>query len=105
MDLGKFLIAIGVTPNTSGFYYLLEAIEIYIKNPNSKITQVQRNIAKEHKVTQTSVEKSMRHALSLVNTNCETYKEYVPITRRDLSVSEFVSIIAYLIKGGGSKKK
>ena len=98
MDVGRILIGLGITPNTVGFFYLLRAIALFKENPSIKISDVCQTISRERQVTETSVEKSMRYALSLVNTNTDSFKKYVPLNRRDISLSEFISIIAYTTK-------
>ena len=96
--IGNLLIGWGITPNLKGFYYILEAVEIFSNNPNIKASDMQEVIAIRHNTVANRVERSIRHAFSKIS-------EYDKVNYfGDVKYSNmgYISIIAW--KERGSKK-
>ena len=65
--IGNLLIGWGITPNLKGFYYILDAVEVFSENPNIKASDMQEIIAIRHNTESNLVERSLRHAFSKIS--------------------------------------
>ena len=65
--VGDLLISFGVTPALKGFYYILDAVEIYIGNPGIKAMDMYEVIAIRHNTEAGRVDRSLRHAFSKIS--------------------------------------
>lgn len=65
--VGDLLISFGVTPALKGFYYILDAVEIYIGNPGIKAMDMYEVIAIRHNTEAARVDRSLRHAFSKIS--------------------------------------
>ena len=61
------LIELGVTPALKGFYYILDAVEIYTDNPGIKAMDMYEVIAIRHNTEAKRVDRSLRHAFSKIS--------------------------------------
>lgn len=64
-----YLFKLGISPDLTGYHYILEAIELIIKEPNiirkGMVTKVlYPTIGKANNVTSGSVERCIRHAIT-----------------------------------------
>lgn len=94
------LMELGVTPNLMGFNYICEAIDILVDEPNIKTIALYALIAKKCKTTSTSVERTIRHAITKVN--ADTYHAIGGCGMRN---SEFLHAIAVITKNRKGKAK
>lgn len=65
--IGNLLIGWGITPNLKGFYYILDAVEVFSENPNIKALDMQELIAIRHNTEANMVEISIRYAFSKIS--------------------------------------
>lgn len=89
--VGDVLIGLGVTPALKGFFYILDAVEIFSNNPNIKTMDILEVIAIRHNTEAGRVDRSMRHAFSKISD--ANKKEYFG----DIKYSNmgYISIIAW----------
>lgn len=101
-QIRKILTDLGIYSKTKGFFFLIDAIEIYALSDKFgiKITEdIYPVIATRHKTTKENVERAIRYTLT------ELYKEnptneYLllfgdPRTRRKPTNTEFIATAAY----------
>lgn len=60
--VGDLLINLGIAPSIKGFYYILDAVEIFTKNPATKSKDILEIIAIRHNATSARVERALRFA-------------------------------------------
>lgn len=95
------LLKVGISPKAKGFNYLFEAINLYLVDTTTHITQI---IAAQHKKSEPSVERAMQNAINKAWITSDTedlYKYYTAVIRADKGVPtllEFVSYYANKIK-------
>lgn len=65
--VGDLLISWGVTPSLKGFYYILDAVDIFANNPEIKAMDMLEVIAIRHNTESKRVERSLRHAFSKIS--------------------------------------
>lgn len=65
--VGDLLVELGVTPALKGFYYILDAVEIYTGNPGIKAMDMYEVIAIRHNTEASRVNKSIMHAFSKIS--------------------------------------
>lgn len=65
--VGDLLISFGVTPALKGFYYILDAVEIYTANPGIKTMDMYEVIAIRHNTEAGRVDRSLRYAFSKIS--------------------------------------
>lgn len=65
--IGDLLISFGVTPALKGFYYILDAVEIFISNPEIKAMDMYEVIAIRHTTESHRVNKSIDRAFSKIS--------------------------------------
>ncbi len=96
MTTGDILISIGITPNLRGFEYICMATEILSVDSKASVQRVYKVIADKKSTKTESVERTIRHAISKADRNCDWWKENI---RKGNTVnSEFLSILAYRIR-------
>ena len=97
---------IGVPTGLKGYKYIKKAIQLYAKNPDSKITAVYSDIALAFADKPSRVERAIRHAVTRTfdNIKCETaekffgnwdYRKSQPANKQF-----FASIVEYLKYNG-----
>ena len=66
------LLELGIKPNLNGFGYICDFIELIIDDEERKFKMMYLYsfVAKKNKTTSTSVERSIRHAISKINFEC-----------------------------------
>lgn len=77
----EVLIELGIYPNLLGFDYICKAVEI-LSTSNRRVKIVDGlyvDIAKEFDSTASRVERGIRHAISKMNKDSESYRKYVGI--------------------------
>lgn len=80
-----YVLKLGVKPNTKGFYYLLDAIEISINNTGTRLKmfeEIYNVLGKKYNDNPLYVERALRHAIQ----NCLDDK------KKKISVGTFLSI-------------
>lgn len=65
--VGNLLISFGVTPALKGFYYILDAVEIFVDNPSIKTMDMYEVIAIRHNTESKRVNRSLVHAFSKIS--------------------------------------
>lgn len=88
------LIGFGITPSLKGFYYILDAVEVFIDNPNIKFMDMYEVIAIRHNTEARRVERSIRHAFSKISEYDKVY--YFGDVK--YSNTGYISIIAWKIR-------
>lgn len=87
--IGNLLIDFGIAPSALGFYYIIEAVEIY--NIGKSITKIYEEIAIKYNTNKANVESCIRHAFDKVNQDVRaTY--FKGVEHRN---AEYISIIAW----------
>lgn len=92
--VGDLLIGFGITPALKGFYYILDAVEIFKENPKIKAMDMYEVISIRHNTEASRVERSIRHAFSKVS-------EYDKVNYfGDVKYSNmgYISIIAWKVR-------
>lgn len=91
------LIELGITPDLSGFGYIVEFVFI-ISSAVSKIPTivVYEMVAERKATTATRVERAIRHAFSKMDKSCGAYKKYIGIDKS--TNSAFLYTLAYKLK-------
>lgn len=84
----KILLQLGIMPNLVGFDYICKAVEIVRANKRIKVTHLYDEIAKELNTNASSVERSIRFAMSKVAH--EKWKEFGAFCKTN---SEFIHTI------------
>lgn len=82
--LEDILIALGVTPNLTGFHTICTALEVMERNSQSKVLvfgagDLYQLVADKTGSTVGSVESSIRHAFQRMDTSSEAYNKYIGI--------------------------
>lgn len=88
------LIGFGITPSLKGFYYILDAVEVFIDNPNIKFMDMYEVIANRHSTVKSRVERCIRHAFSKIS----EYDKVNYFGDAAYSSTSYISIIAWKIK-------
>ena len=93
------LLELGIKPNLKGFGYICDFIELIIDDEERKFKMMYLYsvVAKKNNTTSTSVERSIRHAISKINFECWN-ERYVHSTRSNLTNAEFLYTLALRIK-------
>lgn len=87
--IGNLLIDFGIAPSLLGFYYIIEAVEIY--NMAKSITKIYEEIAIKYNTNKGNVERSIRHAFDKVNENArKTY--FKGVAHKN---AEYISMLAW----------
>lgn len=73
----EILIELGVTPNLLGFDYICRFVDYVSENKSAKTGVIYSHIAKECDSTYWRVERSIRHTISKMDKESETYKKYI----------------------------
>ena len=92
------LIELGVYPNLTGFNYICRAVEI-ISESKEKMKIVDGlyvDVAKEFNSTKSKVERAIRHAITKMDKDSETYKKYVGT--KDKTNSVVLYTLAFRLK-------
>ena len=89
--VGTLLIHLGITPSIKGFYYILDAVDIFANNPSMKAKDIFEIIAIRHDTTYARVERALRFAFLKMNE--EKTIEYFGSS--DYASMGFISIIAW----------
>ena len=92
----EVLIEMGVYPNLLGFDYICRAINYISEDVRLRMCEVYRLVANDVETNPTSVEKSIRHALSKIDKNGEAYKKYIGI--KDTTNSAVLYTLAVKMK-------
>lgn len=74
-----YLKKIGMFSYLTGYKYIVDAIELYINNPNLYVTKdIYRILAERYKTNSMNIDRCMRHAIEAVwrNTNTKNLKKY-----------------------------
>lgn len=104
-QIRRMLTDLGIYSKTKGFFFLIEAIEIYINSNEEqlKITEnVYPTIAEKFRTTPSNVERSIRYTISELYKSPATDR-YIslfgdPQKRRKPTNTEFITSAAYEIK-------
>jgi two-component system response regulator (stage 0 sporulation protein A) len=101
-QIRRILTDLGIYSKTKGFFFLIEAIDIYAKS-NEKLLKITEDIypviAVKYKTTQANVERSIRYTIDTLYN--ETPTEYYlsvfgdPKKRRKPTNMEFIATTAY----------
>ena len=93
--IGNLLIGWGITPINNGFYYIIDAVEMFKENPNVKAMEVYKALAEKCGSTSDRVNRCIRHAFSKIS-------EYDKVNYfGDVKYSNmgYISIIAWKERG------
>ena len=93
------LLKLGIKPNLNGFGYICDFIELIIDDEERKFKMMYLYsfVAKKNMTTSMSVERSIRHAISKINSECWN-ERYVYSKRSNLTNAEFLYTLALRIK-------
>lgn len=102
--IANYLKNIGVFPYLTGYKYIVDAIEMYIKNPNIYITKdIYKSLADQYKTSSMNIDRCMRHVIEAVwrDTKLEVLRKYYLNSDRVYdnrpSVFEFIRCVAQKI--------
>lgn len=71
---GELLIYFGVDPGRKGFWYIVDAVELFQKNKS--ITECFRQIAKRENANASAIERATMNAFKKLNWEKESVKEF-----------------------------
>ena len=102
MDLGRILISMGANPSNKGFGYICYAVQFYrehMNDPSITFSDIYSKITAITGSSQASIHRSIERTIERIDQKSEAYKKYVPIERKYVTVTEFISTLAYTTKG------
>lgn len=102
---GDILLKLGITPDLSGFNYIIDMVEMINNGELTKMTKAYRDISKKYGHTENGVERCIRHAISKINTASVEFEQYIDATiskesNGNMVNSAFLYTLAYRVKEG-----
>lgn len=95
----KIIKDMGMQPVLKGYDYLKTAIICVLKNPDLKMMDVYKTVAKIHNVNPYSVEKIIRYAIDLAyDENPEQLKKFFNYKDEKPYISELLALVADMVK-------
>lgn len=92
--VGSLLINFGITPTLQGFYYILDAVDIFEKNKNGM--EIYEELSEKNGKSLRNIEHCIRYAFSKMD--CEKAKKYFGEIDK-LNNMQLISILAWKEKG------
>ena len=95
----KIIKDMGMQPVLKGYDYLKTAIICVLKNPDLKMMEVYKAVAKIHNVNPYSIEKTIRYAIDLAyDKNPEQLKKFFNYKEENPYISELLALVADMVK-------
>ena len=95
----KIIKDMGMQPVLKGYDYLKTAIICVLKNPDLKMMEVDKAVAKIHNVNPYSIEKTIRYAIDLAyDKNPEQLKKFFNYKEENPYISELLALVADMVK-------
>ncbi len=106
--IADYLKNIGVFPYLTGYKYIVDAIEMYIRNPNVYITKdIYKSLADHYKTSSMNIDRCMRHVIEAVwrDVKFEVLQKYYlnseKVYENRPSVFEFIRCVSQKIMCSG----
>lgn len=74
---GDILLELGITPDLSGFHYIVDLVEIIYNNQFAKICTTYVFVAEKYNKSSSKVERCVRHAIGKINTTTDEFCKYI----------------------------
>lgn len=100
---GDILLKLGITPDLSGFNYIIDMVEMINNGEVSKMMTAYSDIAQKRGHTAYGVERGIRQAIRRVNAESEEYERYIGAniakeSNGGMANSAFLYTLAYRVK-------
>lgn len=89
----ELLLRIGIYPNAAGFRYIVDAVEMLIKDPGIKLTALYDIVGNRNNSTGSRVERAIRYSSETCDVGLIT-----PNTNRKIKNSEFLALVALRVR-------
>lgn len=89
----ELLLRLGIYPNAAGFHYIVDAVEILVKEPGIKLTALYDIVGSRNNSNGSRVERAIRYSSGMCDVGL-----IAPNTNRKIKNSEFLALVALRIR-------